>query len=172
MQKLKMTSRGIVSWLRCNAEARLHLGLHRVPVHTTILRFAKKISSIIGKLLGIRKASTVAIDGTGFELENKSYYYRTSWNKAKKRTKEFMKLSIAIDTDKQIILSYKIRRKLRNDTIDFKNLLKNLEADYVLADKGYDSKSNRDFALYKLKAIPVIPYRKMSGVYKFRVELD
>lgn len=168
MQKLKKTSRGIVSWLRSNSEARLILGLSRVPVHTTILRFAKQVNHIIGVVLGVREAKNVAVDGTGFELESKSYYYRTVWNNEKKKSKEFLKLSIAVDTDKQIVLTYKIRRKRRNDTIDFKNLLENLKVDYVLADKGYDSKSNREFVLYTLKAIPLIPYRSISSVYKFR----
>ncbi len=167
MQKLKKTSRGIVSWLRSNSEARLLLGLHRIPVHTTILRFAKKVNHIIGIVLGIRQANTVAVDGTGFELESKSYYYRTAWNAESKKRKNFLKLSIAVDTDKQTILTYKIRRKLRNDTIDFKNLLKDLNVDYVLADKGYDSKSNRDFVIYSLGALPIIPYRSISSVYKF-----
>jgi len=167
MQKLKTTSRGIISWLRSSSEARLHLGLHRVPVHTTILRFAKEVSHIMGSLLGIRKATTVAVDGTGFEMESKSYYYRTAWNQEKNKRKNFLKLSIAADTKKQIILTYKIRRKLRHDTIDFKNLLKQINVDYVVADKGYDSRSNREFVLYTLKAIPFIPYRKFSSVYKF-----
>jgi len=34
----------------------------------------------MGRLLSIRKATTVAVDGTGFEMESKSYYYRTAWN--------------------------------------------------------------------------------------------
>ena len=169
MQKLKLTSRGIVSWLRCNSEARLHLGLHRVPVHTTILRFARKVGFVVERVLDIRQASSVAVDGTGFELESKSYYYRNVYDSdQKKRNKEYLKLSVAADTESQVVLSYKIRKKFRNDTIDFKNLLKELKVDYVVADKGYDSKGNREFVLYKLKAIPFIPYRKISKVYTFR----
>ena len=162
MQKLKTTSRGVISWLRCNPEARLHLGLNRVPVHTTILRFAKKINKVILCFLGIREAKTAAVDATGFELENKSYYYRTAWNSEKKKRKNFLKLSIAVDTDKQTILTYNIRRKLRNDTIDFKNLVKDLKVKNVLADKGYDSRSNRLFVIRKLNANPCIPRRRIS----------
>jgi hypothetical protein len=164
MQKLKTTSRGVISWLRCNQEARLHLGLNRVPVHTTILRFAKRINKVIGKLIGIRQADTVAVDATGFELESKSYYYRTKWNSDEKiKRKSYMKCSIAIDIDKQTILTYKIRKKNRNDTIDFKYLVKDLKVKNVLADKGYDSRSNRLFVVRELKANPCIPRRRISG---------
>lgn len=168
MQKLRTTSRGIVSWLRCNQEAKLHLGLTRVPVHTTILRFAKNVNKLIGNLIGIHRADTVAVDATGFELESKSYYYRTKWNsKGKIKRKEYMKLSIVIDTDKQTILNYKIRKKLRNDTVDFKNLVKDLSVKKVIADKGYDSKSNRQFVINKLKAIPIIPKRGYKLFYGY-----
>ena len=38
----------------------------------------------------------------------------------------------------------------------------------VLADKGYDSKDLRKFVLFKLRAKPVIPYRRNSGITKLR----
>ena len=112
MQKLKTTTRGILSILNASSDMRMHLGLSKVPVHTTIVRFAQKIKKKISKLLGIRKADTVAVDATGFELESKSYYYRTVWNSGRrKKIKNFMKLSTAVDTSKQIILTYKIKNK-------------------------------------------------------------
>lgn len=80
MQKFKTTTRGIVSILRASSDIRLHLGLSRVPVHTTIVRFVNKIRKQINKLLDIRQADIIALDSTGFDLESKSYYYRTVWN--------------------------------------------------------------------------------------------
>lgn len=169
MQKFKTTTRGIVSILRASSDIRLHLGLHRVPVHTTIVRFVNKIRKQINKLLSINQAVNAAVDATGFELETKSYYYRTLQNSDRKqKTKHFMKLSIAVDTDKQTILNCKLRRKFRHDNIDFKGLIRNLNVDYVLADKGYDSRENRLFVMNKLKAKPEIPYRRNSGVTKLR----
>ena len=47
MQKLRLTTRGIISWLKSNKDALLHLGLNRIPVHTTIVRFIAKISKLI-----------------------------------------------------------------------------------------------------------------------------
>lgn len=168
MQKLKLTTRGVISFLRSNPTLCMEFGLLRIPVHTTIVRFVAKIQKIIGLVLDIRQANTVAVDSTGFELEAKSFYYRNI-NKQLfpgfiRKTKQYMKLSIVIDTDKQLILTHKIRKKIRNDHIDFKNLLKDLKVKHVVADKGYDSKSNRLFVARKLNATPNIPYRKISGL--------
>jgi len=163
MQRLKTTTRGIVSMLRASSDMRMHLGLHRVPVHTTIVRFARKIRKHINKLLGIKQADTVAIDATGFELERKSYYYRTVWNSnRRKKTKNFMKLSAVVDVDKQVILTYKLRKSRAHDTRDFKPLVKDLKCKNVCADKGYDSKDLRKFVI-RLNATPHIPYRKFSS---------
>ena len=168
MQKFKTTTRGIISMLRSSSDIRIHLGLRKVPVHTTIVRFAKRIGGIVHKMINIKKADIVAIDSTGFELEAKSYYYRTVWNSNnKQKTKKHMKLSIIVDTDKQIILKYRIRKRLRHDTIDFKKMLNDLDVDYVVADKGYDSWSNRNFVIRKLKAIPVIPVRNYTNYYGY-----
>jgi len=163
MQRLKTTTRGIISMLRASSDMRMHLGLHRVPVHTTIVRFVKKVRKQITKLLGIRQADTVAIDATGFDLESKSYYYRTVWNSDRKqKTKKFMKLSITVDCDKQLVLTYKTRKSRAHDTRDFKPLIKGLKTKKVLADRGYDSRELRKFVFLK-KAKPYIPFRSISG---------
>lgn len=168
MQKFKTTTRGIVSILRASSDMRMHLGLHRVPVHTTIIRFAKKIGRKITNLLGIRQAINVGVDASGFELESKSYYYRNLWNSDKKqKTRRYMKLSLSVDLDKLVILKHKIRKKFRNDHIDFIPTLKNLKLKKVFADKGYDSKKNRQFVINKLKAIPIIPIRRHTNFYGY-----
>ncbi len=168
MQKLKLTTRSIVSFLRSNSNICLEFGLLRIPVHTTIIRFLPKIKKFIGLLLDLRQAHTVAVDAIGFELETKSYYYRTAWNSDKKqKTRRYAKLSIAIDTEKQLILTHKIRRKLRHDTQDFKYLLKNLSLKQVVADKGYDDKKLRRFVVTKLNAIPIIPIRRYHNFYGY-----
>lgn len=166
MQKLHTTTRGIISWLRSNPLACARIGLRNIPVHTTIVRFVHRIPLFLHTLLGIRRASIVAVDATGFELEKKSYYYRNITQDRfnhKRKTKRFLKLSIAIDAEKQLILSCKIRKKARHDTIDFKELLKELDVDYLVADKGYDSHELRKFVVHALHAQPHIPYRKISG---------
>lgn len=169
MQKLKLTTRGVVSWLRSNSDARLIIGLHRVPVHTTIIRFVKKIKKIIDLILDIKQADTAALDATGFELEAKSFYYRI--NRAPeytRKTKKYMKLSLVIDTDKQLILKYKINKKAGRDNFRYvKDLIKDLKVKYLIGDKGYDSKQTRRFVINKLKAIPVIPATYHTNFYGY-----
>ena len=170
MQKLKLTTRGIVSWLRSNSDARLILGLYRVPVHTTIIRFVKKIKKFINLILDIRQADTAAIDATRFELETKSFYYRTIKKEFHYRlkTKKYMKLSLAIDTDRQLILKYKINKKAGRDNYNYvRDLIKDLKIKYLIGDKGYDSKYTRGFAIRKLKAIPVIPSAHHNNFYGY-----
>jgi len=169
MQKLKTTTRGVISYLHSSSEMRFHLGLTRVPVHTTLVRFVKRIPKYLFQLFSIRKADTVAVDATGFELESKSYYYRTVWNSdRKKKTKKFMKLNLAVDKKQRRILSYKIWKSRAHESRDFIELLKDLKVKYVVADAGYSSKKLRDFVIYKLKALPFIPKKKTEGVYRFR----
>jgi len=169
MQKFKTTTRGIVSILRASSDIRMHLGLYKIPVHTTIIRFAKKIGTKITKLLGIRQAVNVGVDASGFELESKSYYYRTVWNSNKKqKTRRYMKVSLSVDLDKLVILKHKIRKKYRNDQIDFISTLKNIKVNRVFADKGYDSKKNRQFVFNKLKATPIIPVRRYTKFYGYQ----
>ncbi len=169
MQKLKLTTRGVVSWLRSNSDVRLILGLHKVPVHTTIVRFVKKIKKLISLILDIRQADTAAVDATGFELESKSFYYRV--NRApeyKRKTKKYMKLSLVIDTDKQLILKYRMNKKAGRDNFRYvKELIRDLKFKYLIGDKGYDSKYLRNFVIRKLKAIPVIPATWHTNFYGY-----
>lgn len=170
MQKLKMTTREVVSFVKNNSDVKLYLGLHSVPNHSTIVRFVNRIKNFTYSVLGIKQASIVAVDATGFELESKSYYYRKIdqdlFHNYHRKTKHYMKLSIVIDTRTQIILAHKMRYGPRNDNIDFKELLKELKVDCVVADKGYSSKKNRRFVLNKLHAMPIIPYKKNESIYK------
>ena len=167
-QKLRTTYRDLIEILKIS-DIPLYLGLKRIPHRTTLIKFAKKIKPrLLNLLLPYRKAKHVAVDATGFELEKKSYYYRTAWNSNRRRkAKRYMKLSLSVDTDKCLILGHKIRKKFRNDTFDFINTVKDLEVKKVFADKGYDSKKNRKFVINKLKAIPIIPVRRHTNFYGY-----
>ena len=165
-QKLKLTYRGLIEWLEVTEEVCLLLGLTKLPDHSTLVKFDKRVSaSLLNGLINMKEAKIIALDSSGFETETKSYYYRTVYNmNQKQKSRRYLKVSLAVDTDKQFVLSNRIRLGPRNDNIDFKSLLKNLSAKFVVADKGYDSKENRYFVLRMLKAYPHIPYRKFSGV--------
>jgi len=164
-QKMRMTYRGIVRFFKFSYLARALLNLKRIPNHSTLVKFHKRIkSTMIDSLLCKKEVVISAIDGSGFETSYMSYHYANVWNRQDKRKwRRYLKVSIAIDTDSQYILSQKIRIGPRNDHIDFESVMKNIKCKYVVADKGYDSKSNRYFVLRKMKAYPHIPYRKISG---------
>ena len=164
-QKMKMTYRGIVKFLRFSNLARALLNLKSIPDHSTLVKFHERINAtILDGLLCKKEVIISAIDGSGFETSHMSYHYANVWNRQDKRKyRRYLKVSIAIDTDSQYILSQKIRLGPRNDNIDFESVMKNIKCKFVVADKGYDSKSNRYFVLRKMKSYPHIPYRKISG---------
>jgi len=161
-----MTYRNIVRFFKFSGLARALVGISRVPDHSTLVKFHKKIKTdLLDSLLCKKPVKTSAIDGSGFETSHMSYHYANVWNRQDKRKyRRYLKISIAICTDSQYILSQKIRLGPRNDHIDFEAVMKNVRCKYVVADKGYDSKKNRYFVLRNMKAYPHIPYRKMSGV--------
>jgi len=164
-QKMRMTYRGIIKFFRFSGVARALLNLKNVPDHSTLVKFHKRISvKILDDLLCKKPVKTSAIDSSGFETNHMSYHYANVWNRQDKRKyRRYLKVSIAIDTGSQYILSQKIRLGPRNDNIDFESVMKDVRCNFVVADKGYDSKSNRYFVLRKMKAYPHIPYRKISG---------
>jgi hypothetical protein len=74
----------------------------------------------------------------------------------------------------KLIVSCKIRRKKRNEIIDFKNLAKKasnqLKISHFLADRAYDSEDNHKFVRYELGSKFVSPLRrhgkKIRGFYR------
>lgn len=165
-QKLKLTYRGLIEWLEVTEEVCLLLGLNRLPDHSTLVKFDKRVStSLLNGLINMKEAKIVAVDSSGFETESMSYYYRNVYNmNRKQKARRYLKVSLAADTDKQFVLSNRIRLGPRNDHIDFKSLLRNLSTKFVVADKGYDSKANNQFVLRR-KAYPIIARKKNTRVY-------
>lgn len=166
-QKMRMTYRGIVKFFRFSGLARALLKLKNVPDHSTLVKFHRRIkATMLDSLLCKKKIKISAIDSSGFETSHMSYYYANVWNRQDKRKyRRYLKVSIAIDTDSQYILSQKIRLGPRNDNIDFEFVMKNVNCKFVVADKGYDSRTNRKFVLQRMKAYPHIPRRKTSGIF-------
>lgn len=169
-QKLNITYRDLIEFLKISSVS-LYIGLKRIPHHTTLVKFAKRIKpNLLNFFLIHKKASKVAVDATGLELESKSYYYRNITQNRfdyRRKTKRFMKLTIAVDTDKQLIMNYNLRRDYKKCNEEFRRLLSDLKIDYALADKGYDCKQNRQFVINKLKAIPIIPLRCHTNFYGY-----
>lgn len=164
-QKLRTTYRDLVEFLKIS-NIPLYIGLKRIPHHSTLVKFAKKIKSCLLRiLLPYREAITTGVDGTGFEVGNRSMHYQISTTRSSYR--RYIKLSISADLDKQLILKQTIHKGPRNDNKDFMPLVRAIKTKCVCADKGYDSNMHHAFVIKKLKAESFISVKKnISSNYR------
>ena len=160
-QKLRTTYRDLVELLKIS-DIPLYIGLRRIPHHSTLVKFAKKIKpKMLNLLLPHSEAKVVGIDGTGFEVENRSMHYQMRTNLHSYR--RYVKLGISADLDKQIILKNEIHKSPRNDIKDFMPLVKGIKTKFVCADKGYDSNKNHQFVIQTLNAKSLIAVKDYGG---------
>ena len=88
------------------------------------------------------KVSITAIDATGigFTSSYASHYYSRGTGKLRR---SFLKTSIAVDTDKKVLLGWKISKKTDHDAKHAKTLIrqsnKSRKSECYAMDKGYDS---------------------------------
>ena len=166
-QKLRTTYRDLVELLKIT-HIPLYIGLKRIPHHTTLVKFAKKIKAkLLNMLLPYSKAKVVGLDGTGFEVENRSMHYQ--YRSARSTYRRYIKLGVSADLDKQLILKQTIHKAPRNDNKDFMSLVKGIKASYVCADKGYDANKHHEYVIKELRAKSFIK-TKDYGKSKFRAK--
>jgi transposase len=170
-QYRKFTYRELLEDLADNISLREYLGLNKLPHYTTLVKFAKRLPSLVlHKLVTafkhfFSKAKKVAIDATGISLDNASpHYCKRIGKKTKKRP--FLKLSVIVDIMTYGMLVCKSRKKTRHDTIDAYTMLKKLSKNYrpesFYADRGYDSNKLFKQVFEELGAYPFIFQRRLD----------
>lgn len=177
-QKLKISYDDLIEDLKTRESILLMFGLFKLPHPSTIKKFAKRIqSNLIENLIGNcitltrKKKLNLGIDSTGYHLEDGSFHYRKRIGNACK-TRKNLKLSISVETDKQLIIVPKIRKSKRHDNIDFIPLAKKSSKikpiKIVVGDKGYDDEKNHVFVKEKLNGECIIPPRDYGDKIKHK----
>ena len=123
--------------------------LEEIPHYTTLQKFLSRIPSLTFRIIlknVIRRLHQkgeiiriTSIDSTGFTSSYASHYYSKRINKTRK---SFIKASIAVDSDKLIILGWKFSKVPVHDSQHAKtdkSSHKNKKIRLLHMDKGYDS---------------------------------
>ena len=163
--------RRFMEWLEVTDGIRAYLGLSRIPHYTTLHKFTQRIPHKWIHIL-LRNAYNrweepviAAIDSTGFRSDHASQHYEKRLTQTCKGyfVKNHLKVTTAVETESQLIISYKVRRSPASDHRDFpwvvRRAAKAAPLGIVVADKGYDSEENHAIVRDELWAMSIIPPR-------------
>jgi len=143
------------------------LCIKRTPHYTTLQKFVQrtpktlfeKLVRACRKLLNLKNVEA-CIDGTGFSNTNPSHHY---CKRVHKTVKNYTKTVFLTDNKTKLILSTKTFSDKTNETTTLKPIVNELAGclKTLIADKGYDSASNRQHCRDK-NIEPVIPTRQFT----------
>jgi len=168
MKYMKTNYRDIVDWINGHKITKI-LSLRKIPHFTTLHKFFQRFSTRLFEKILVQTIrmfdildARVAIDSSGYSSYHVSKYF--VWRiKGMTKRKFFMKDSIVVDIDKQIILNHYSRIAPNHDNIEFKPLIKKtrkrVDIILVTADKGYDDESNHKL-VRSMNATCIIPVRE------------
>ena len=144
------------------------LCIKRIPHFTTLQKFLQRIDKKLfekmvracRKLLALKDIEA-SIDGTGFSNTNPSHYYCKRIDG--KTPKNYTKTVFLTDNKTKLILNVKTFSDNTHETTQLKPMVSELSncLKTLIADKAYDSKSNRQFC-EKHSITTVIPVRQFS----------
>lgn len=157
-QKSKLSYEDFIEDFSTRTLAIEDLCLKKLPSPSTLKMFVNRIDTnlfeqMIADCIQLtnKRKLNLAIDATGFQLEDGSYSYLKRLGIATKKRKN-LKLSGCADTDKHLFTAVKIRKNTRHDSIDYKPLIiktkKNTKKEIKtgVGDKAYDSEELHEFA--------------------------
>ncbi len=159
----------MVEHLKKHSDVARTLGLSRIPDRTTVGRWWRRYLSLLEEtfvniadmLQLIEPTKVVIVDSTPLE---DLYDMEAGWGHTSRGKFRGFKLHAAVN---QLGLPLKAVVTLGNryDSPFLPGLIEDLEADYVLADAGYDSKTNKE-AVKAIDAEPVIACNPRRGKRK------
>jgi len=183
----KTDYRGITAILKDSSDIRKAFDLKTVPHFTTLQKRSKKLLrfTVAGKLTkatvrSVIKDNTVelaAVDSTGFEAGYVSRYFARRRAKGGKTDhvvacKKWPKLGIVCVTENHLILSAMTSKGPSPDVNQFRKTLEpateKVKIKKILADAGYDSQKNHEYAR-DIKGIESIIPPKSGRPSKFRL---
>ena len=150
------------------------LDLPAVPHFTTLQKFLSRVKSLYLRLT-FRKTVNLfysnddiipitAIDSSGFTSGYCSHYFSERTGKIRKH---FLKTSISVDTEHQVITGFVASNSRIHDTRHAMKLLPQChntrKSDYYVMDKGYDSEAIHRLIREDLHANSVIPIRSWNN---------
>ena len=164
------------------------LGLSVIPHFTTLQKFLCRIKSLYLRLTFKKTMSLfystddvipiTAIDSSGFTSGYCSHYFSERTGKIRKH---FLKTSISVDTDQQVITGFVASNSRVHDTRHAVKLLRQChnirKSDCYVMDRGYDSEAIHRLIREDLHADSVIPIRSwnneiISGKYRQEMALQ
>jgi transposase len=169
----KLTYRGTTELLEASDGLRAVLGLDRVPAHTTLIEFAKKLSPVtldglVGQVLLVLQekglvVQEVAIDSTGVETRAASTHYLS---RSKGKRGGYIKLALAVACSSIVLISATANAGPCNDLAEAPHLLwrsaTRCSPDWLVADRGYDAEKIHRFcrAWDVISYVPPVPKTK------------
>ena len=161
------------------------LDLSTIPHFTTLQKFISRIKThylrfTFKKTVALFYSSDenipiTAIDSSGFTSGYCSHYFSERTGKLRKH---FMKVSISVDTEQQVITGFVASNSRVHDTRHAGKLLRQChnirKSDCYVMDKGYDSEAIHRLIRESLHADSVIPVRSWNNVIiggRFRQEM-